>query len=73
MTLENLAGIGRLKPYKAAPEEISRLLTSAAASLADAKRKENNLNSRLDLAYKADPEGLTLARPDRAPIDTRLM
>lgn len=53
MTLENLAGIGRLKPHKAAPEEISRLLTSAAASLADAKRKENSLNSRLDLAYKA--------------------
>lgn len=53
VTLENLAGIGRLKPHKAAPEEISRLLTSAAASLADAKRKENSLNSRLDLAYKA--------------------
>src|ERR1700676_4363550 len=53
VTLENLVGIGRLKPHKAAPEEISRLLTSAAASLADAKRKENSLNSRLDLAYKA--------------------
>ena len=53
MTLENLVGIGRLKAHKAAPEEISRLLTSAAASLADAKRKENSLNSRLDLAYKA--------------------
>lgn len=53
MTLENLAGIGKLKPHKAAAGEISRLLSSAASSLADAKRKENSLNSRLDLAYKA--------------------
>ncbi len=53
MTLENLVGIGRLKAHKAAPEEIYRLLTSAAASLTDAKRKENSPNSRLDLAYKA--------------------
>jgi hypothetical protein len=53
MTLEKLAGIGRLKPHRATAKEISRLLESAAASIADAKRKENSPNSRLDLAYKA--------------------
>ena len=53
MTLQNLADIGRLKAHKATPQEVSRLLDSAAASLADAERKQNNLNSRLDLAYKA--------------------
>lgn len=53
MTLQNLADIGRLKPHKATAKELSRLLDSAVASIADAKRKENNPNSRLDLAYKA--------------------
>ena len=53
MTLQNLAGIGKLKPHKATPEEISRLLGSAADAIADSKRKENSPNSRLDLAYKA--------------------
>lgn len=52
MTLENLAGIGRLKPHKATQQEITRLLGSAADAIADAKRKENSPNSRLDLAYK---------------------
>ena len=51
--MENLAAIGRLKPHKPAPEEIRRLLGSAATSLADATRKANSPNSRLDLAYKA--------------------
>ena len=53
MTLQNLAGIGKLKPHKATPEEISRLLGSAADAIADSKRKENSPNSRLDPAYKA--------------------
>ena len=53
MTLENLVGIGRLKPHKPAPDEIFRLIASAEASLADAKRTANSPNSRLDLAYKA--------------------
>ena len=53
MTLQNLAGIGKLKPHKATPEEMSRLLGSAADAIADSRRKENSPNSRLDLAYKA--------------------
>ena len=53
MTLQNLAGIGRLKPHSASAEELRRLLESAAASISDAKRKENHPNSRLDLGYKA--------------------
>jgi len=53
MTLQNLAGIGRLKPHSATAAELARLLESAASSIADARRKENHLNSRLDLAYKA--------------------
>jgi hypothetical protein len=53
MTLQNLAGIGRLKPHNATEAELARLLDSAAASIADARRKENHPNSRLDLAYKA--------------------
>ena len=52
MTLQNLAGIGRLKPHSATARELARLLDSAASSIADAKRKENHPNSRLDLAYK---------------------
>lgn len=53
MTLQNLADIGRLKPHKPTAKELSRLLDSAESSIADAKRKENSPNSRLDLAYKA--------------------
>ena len=53
MTLQNLAGIGKLKPHKATPEEMSRLLGSAADAINDSRRKENSPNSRLDLAYKA--------------------
>lgn len=52
MTLENLSGIGRLKPHSATAKELARLLESASASIADAKRKELSANSRLDLAYK---------------------
>lgn len=53
MTLQNLVGIGRLKPHSATARELARLLDSAEASIADSKRKELHANSRLDLAYKA--------------------
>ena len=53
MTLKNLLDIGRLKAHSATGKEIERMLASAAASLADARRKELSPNSRLDLAYKA--------------------
>lgn len=53
MTLQNLVGVGSLKPHNSTADELARLLESAEASLADAKRKSNHPNSRLDLAYKA--------------------
>jgi hypothetical protein len=53
MTLKNLADIGRLKPHSATAKELERLLESAAGSLADAKRKDLQAISRLDLAYKS--------------------
>src|SRR5438477_10125835 len=53
MTLQNLVGIGTLKPHSATAEELARLLASAEASIGDAKRKANHPNSRLDLGYKA--------------------
>src|SRR5713101_8173160 len=52
MTLQNLADIGRLKPHSATAKELARLLESAASSIADARRRKNHPNSRLDLAYK---------------------
>ena len=53
MTLDNLLGIGRLKPHKASPAEVGRLLSAAEASLRDATRAGLSNGSRLDLAYKA--------------------
>jgi hypothetical protein len=53
MTLENLLSIGRLKPHKATATEIQRLLASAEAALADAKRTQNSAATRFDMGYKA--------------------
>jgi hypothetical protein len=53
MTLENLLGIGRLHPHKATATEIRRLLVSAEAALADARRSQNSSATRFDMAYKA--------------------
>ena len=53
MTLENLLRIGRLKPHRATAAEIRRLLASAEAALADAKRSENSAGTRFDMGYKA--------------------
>ncbi len=53
MTLENLLSIGRLKPHKASSIEIRRLLASAEAALADARRLQNNAATRFDMGYKA--------------------
>jgi hypothetical protein len=53
MTLENLSSIGRLRPHKATAAEIRRLLTSAQAALADARRPQNSAGTRFDMAYKA--------------------
>lgn len=52
MTLKNLLGIGRLKQHSPSKKELSRLLQSAARSIADAGREELQPNSRLDLACK---------------------
>lgn len=52
MTLENLLGIGRLKRHSPSKKDLSRLLRSASRSIADARRRELQPNSRLDLAYK---------------------
>src|SRR5579859_2464427 len=53
MTLENLLGIGRLHPHKATATEIRRLLASAEAALADARRSQNSAATRFDMGYKA--------------------
>jgi len=53
VTLENLRSIGRLHPHKPTAVEIRRLLQSAEAALADAKRQQNNAATRFDLGYKA--------------------
>jgi hypothetical protein len=53
MTLENLSSIGRLRPHEPAQAEIRRLLASAEASIADARRAENSAATRFDVAYKA--------------------
>jgi hypothetical protein len=47
MTLENLRGIGRLHPHEVTAAEIRRLLVSAEAALADARRAQNP-NFRID-------------------------
>ncbi len=51
--LANLARIGKLKMEPAAASELTGLLRSGHARLADAKREELNLESRFDLAYNA--------------------
>ena len=53
MTLDNLSGIGRLKPHKPAREEIARLLASADTALKDARLPGVSTTGKLDLAYKA--------------------
>lgn len=53
MTLENLLSIGRLHPHKAMAIEIRRLLASAEAALADARRTQNSAATRFDMGYKA--------------------
>jgi hypothetical protein len=53
MTLENLLSIGRLKSHKGSAVEIRRLLASAEAALADAKRGQNSPATRFDMGYKA--------------------
>ena len=53
MTLENLSGIGRLKPHSPARVEIQRLLAAAVASLQDARREQISASSRFDMAYKS--------------------
>ena len=53
MTLDNLLGIGKLKPHKPSRVEVARLVASAEASLRDAQRADLGNGSRLDLAYKA--------------------
>jgi hypothetical protein len=53
MTLDNLLGIGKLKPHKASRMEVARLISSAETSLRDAQRADLGNGSRLDLAYKA--------------------
>ena len=51
MTLENLLSIGRLHPHKATATEIPRLLASAKAALADARRSIwSRMHNRLVLA-----------------------
>ncbi len=53
MTLENLRGIGRLHPHEVTVAEIRRLLVSAEAALADARREQNSAATRFDMGYKA--------------------
>ena len=53
MTLENLQNIGRLQRHEPTALEIRRLLASAEAALADAKRAQNNAATRFDVGYKA--------------------
>lgn len=53
MTLENLAQIGKLKPYKATREEIARLLAAVRRNLKDARHADISPESRFDIAYKA--------------------
>jgi len=61
MTLENLAGIGRLLPHTATREETARLLEGAARSLKDAGNTSVSNASRLTLAYTAIMEAAQVA------------
>ena len=53
MTLENLAGIGKLKPHAATREEVAKLLAAAERNLRDARRHENSDGTRYICAYNA--------------------
>ena len=53
MTLENLAGIGKLKPHAATREEVAKLLAAAERNLRDARRRENSDGTRYICAYNA--------------------
>lgn len=61
MTLENLAGVGRLLPHAPTREEIGKLLKGAARSLKDAGNTFNSNASRLTLAYTAIMEAAQVA------------
>jgi hypothetical protein len=52
-SLEALAGTGVIKREPPASDEISGLIHSAAARLADAEKTSNSPESRFDLAYNA--------------------
>jgi hypothetical protein len=51
--LENLVKVGKLKAEQATADEISGLIRSGMARLADAKNETLNIESRFDLAYNA--------------------
>ena len=51
--LDNLVRTGGLKAETATPDEVSGLIRSGAARLADAKNGDLSLDSRFDLAYNA--------------------
>lgn len=61
MTLENLAGIGRLLPHAPTREEIHKLLHGAARSLKDAGNTSVSNASRLTLACTAIMEAAQVA------------
>lgn len=51
--LENLAGLGHIKPEAAKADEIANLVAGGRKRLADAKKKTNSIEGRFDLAYNA--------------------
>jgi hypothetical protein len=51
--LENLVRVGQLKAEQATDDEITGLIRSGTARLADAKNEALNIESRFDLAYNA--------------------
>ena len=51
--LDNLVRTGGLKAEMATADEVSGLIRSGAARLADAKNGDLSLDSRFDLAYNA--------------------
>ena len=51
--LDNLVARGLLKPEAPTDDEVSGLIRSGAARLADAKNTDLSLESRFDLAYNA--------------------
>lgn len=53
MSLENLVKINQLQHHTTNPEEVSRLLSAARSSLADAAHEGISDASRFDMAYKA--------------------